>query len=65
MSVLRAAYGLAPEDAERLAIAGTPEEVADHLRGYVAAGAEHIAVINDIGWNQACDRLAAVRDQLV
>lgn len=65
VSVLRSAYGLTQERADQLAIAGSPENVADQLHAYLAAGAQHIAVINDIGpWQHACDQLAAVQDVL-
>ncbi len=64
-AVLRRTYGLPQEQAEQLALAGTPAEVAHHLAEYVALGVEHLVVINDLTpWQQACDLLRETRDAL-
>jgi alkanesulfonate monooxygenase SsuD/methylene tetrahydromethanopterin reductase-like flavin-dependent oxidoreductase (luciferase family) len=64
-AVLRRSYGFPQEQAEQLAVAGTPSEVAHHLAEYVALGVEHLVVINDrTPWQQACDLLRETRDAL-
>ncbi len=64
-AVLRRTYGLPQEQAEQLALAGTPVQVAHHLAEYVALGVEHLVVINDLTpWQQACDLLRETRDAL-
>lgn len=65
VAVLRTAYGLPREQAEQLALWGSPARVADRLAEYAVCGAEHLVVINDRGpWQQACDLLAATRGLL-
>lgn len=64
-AVLRSAYGLPREQAEQLALWGSPARVAGRLAEYAAGGAEHLVVINDRGpWHRACDLLAATRGLL-
>ncbi len=64
-AVLRRHYGLPQEQAEQLAVAGTPAQVAHHLAKYTALGVEHLVVINDLTpWRQACDLLRETKDAL-
>ena len=65
LTVLRRSYGLPQEQAEQLAVAGSPAHVAHHLAEYTARGAEHLVVINDLTpWRQACDLLKVTKDEL-
>lgn len=65
IAVLRNAYALDHERADHLAVAGRPRSVAEQLRPFVNAGAEHIAIISDEGpWERSCDQLAEVRAHL-
>ena len=64
-AVLRRHYRLPQEQAEQLAVAGTPAQVAHHLAKYTALGVEHLVVINDLTpWRQACDLLRETKDAL-
>lgn len=64
-AVLRRHYRLPQEQAEQLAVAGTPAQVAHHLAEYAALGVEHLVVINDrTPWRQACDLLREAKDAL-
>jgi len=63
-ATLRATYGMDEERARALAIGGTPDEVAEQLDAFAAAGAQHLIVLPDGPWSEACRLVAEVRAAL-
>jgi len=58
-------YGFPQEQAEQLAVAGDPSEVAHHLAEYVVLGVKYVVFINECTpWRQACDPTRETRDAL-
>jgi alkanesulfonate monooxygenase SsuD/methylene tetrahydromethanopterin reductase-like flavin-dependent oxidoreductase (luciferase family) len=63
-ATLRATYGMPEDRARALAIGGTPGEVAEQLSAFAAGGAEHLVVLPDGPWPEACELAAQVRAAL-